>query len=84
VPRATPIGRRGHDGGPIRKAFSAEASHALCERCAIQNSVPAEAGRQVMMSRHARFRAGVAQLAERQPSKPLDLCAVLARVEPRA
>jgi hypothetical protein len=37
-----------------------------------------------MMAAHARHRAGVAQLAERQPSKPLGLCAVLPRVGPGA
>jgi predicted SpoU family rRNA methylase len=38
----------------------------------------------VMLSARALSGAGVAQLAERQPSKPLGLCAVLSRVPERA
>jgi hypothetical protein len=40
----------------------------------------------LIMPEHETVRsgAGVAQLAERQPSKPLDLCAVLSRVRGRA
>ena len=58
------------------------ASSASVLRC--DSLRPRGAGDPVMMSLHAHIRAGVAQLAERQPSKPLCPSAVLSRVGPRA